>query len=62
VMNPTTGKSRGFGFVTFTDPACVETVQAAGPHVLDGKHVSCYCLFSKLGRLQILTHCLVSVF
>lgn len=40
VMNPTTGKSRGFGFVTFKDPSCVETVQAAGPHILDGKQVS----------------------
>ena len=39
VMNPTTGKSRGFGFVTFADPACVETVQAAAPHILDGKQV-----------------------
>ena len=39
VMNPSTGKSRGFGFVTFKDPACVETVQAAGPHLLDGKQI-----------------------
>jgi len=41
VMNPTTGKSRGFGFVNFKDPSCVETVLAAGPHVLDGKQVLC---------------------
>jgi len=39
VVNPTTGKSRGFGFVNFKDPSCVETVVAAGPHVLDGKQV-----------------------
>ena len=39
VVNPTTGKSRGFGFVNFKDPSCVETVLAAGPHVLDGKQV-----------------------
>jgi len=39
VTNPTTGKSRGFGFVNFKDPSCVETVLAAGPHVLDGKQV-----------------------
>ena len=41
VTNPTTGKSRGFGFVNFKDPSCVETVLAAGPHVLDGKQVHC---------------------
>jgi len=39
VTNPTTGKSRGFGFVNFKDPSCVETVLAAGPHMLDGKQV-----------------------
>jgi len=39
VMNVATGKSRGFGFVNFKDPSCVETVLAAGPHVLDGKQV-----------------------
>jgi len=42
VANPTTGKSRGFGFVNFRDASCVETVLAAGPHVLDGKQVSYY--------------------
>ena len=40
VMNPATGKSRGFGFVNFKDPSCVETVMAAGPHLLDGKQVT----------------------
>jgi len=47
VMNPATGKSRGFGFVNFKDPSCVETVMAAGPHLLDGKQVhieSCFKL------------------
>jgi hypothetical protein len=44
VMNPSTGKSRGFGFVNFKDPSCVETVMAGGPHVLDGKQVR-YCFF-----------------
>ena len=39
MKNPQTGKSRGFGFVTFKDPACVETVLANGPHVLDGRQV-----------------------
>ena len=40
MKNPATGKSRGFGFVTFKDPSCVETVLANGPHILDGRQVS----------------------
>lgn len=39
MKNQTTGKSRGFGFVTFKDPLCVETVLLSGPHVLDGRQV-----------------------
>jgi len=39
MKNPATGKSRGFGFVTFRDPACVETVLSSGPHVLDERQV-----------------------
>ena len=40
MKNQTTGKSRGFGFVTFRDPVCVETVLLSGPHILDGRQVS----------------------
>ena len=32
--------SRGFGFVTFSDPNSVDKVLAAGSHELDGKKVS----------------------
>ena len=39
MKNPATGKSRGFGFVTFKDPACVDTVLSSGPHVLDDRQV-----------------------
>jgi len=39
MKNQTTGKSRGFGFVTFRDPVCVETVLLSGPHILDGRQV-----------------------
>ena len=39
MKNQTTGKSRGFGFVTFKDPLCMETVLLSGPHVLDGRQV-----------------------
>ena len=33
-----TRRSRGFGFVTFKDPACVEGA-VCGDHMLDGKKV-----------------------
>ena len=35
-----TGKSRGFGFVTYKDPKCVEKVLSSKPHELDGKSVT----------------------
>ena len=34
--------SRGFGFVTFSDPNSVDKVLAAGSHELDGKKVRIY--------------------
>lgn len=39
MKNPETGRSRGFGFVTYKDPSCVEMVIANGPHSLDGRTV-----------------------
>lgn len=33
-----TGRSRGFGFVTYKEPACVH-IACQGSHVLDGKKV-----------------------
>ena len=33
------GRSRGFGFVTFSDPANVDTVIARCPHTLDGRTI-----------------------
>lgn len=38
--------SRGFGFITFTDPASVDKVLAQEQHELDGKKVDiCFALF-----------------
>lgn len=40
MKNPETGRSRGFGFVSFLDPSRVQVVLSSGPHFLDGRTVS----------------------
>uniref|UniRef100_A0A0B7B9M1 RRM domain-containing protein n=1 Tax=Arion vulgaris TaxID=1028688 RepID=A0A0B7B9M1_9EUPU len=37
--NPQTGKSRGFGFVTFRDTAAVDVILATPKHTIDGRNV-----------------------
>jgi len=37
MIDKETGNSRGFGFVTYADPACIGQVMASKPHTLDGK-------------------------
>jgi len=45
-----TGRSRGFGFLTFKDPKTVNIVMVK-EHYLDGKIVSsCFDFFKKMGR------------
>lgn len=39
MKNNETGRSRGFGFVTFADPNNVESVLSNGPHELDGRTI-----------------------
>ncbi|XP_071450449.1 heterogeneous nuclear ribonucleoprotein 27C isoform X3 [Hetaerina americana] len=39
MKNSETGRSRGFGFVTFSDPANVAIVLQNGPHQLDGRTI-----------------------
>jgi len=39
MKNGDTGRSRGFGFVTFSDPTKVELVLKSGPHELDGRTI-----------------------
>ena len=39
MKNQQTGKSRGFGFITYKDSCVVDRVLASGPHELDGRLV-----------------------
>lgn len=39
MKNSDTGRSRGFGFVTFADPSKVDMVLKSGPHELDGRTI-----------------------
>lgn len=39
MRDPNTEQSRGFGFVTFHEPQCVEAVLSASPHILDNKQI-----------------------
>lgn len=39
MKNPETGRSRGFGFVSFQEPESVQNVLSAGPQILDGRTI-----------------------
>jgi RNA recognition motif-containing protein len=39
MKDPTSGRSRGFGFITYEDPASVDKAQKERPHTLDGKQM-----------------------
>ena len=39
MRDPGSKRSRGFGFITYDDPQCVEDCLASRPHVVDGKEV-----------------------
>ncbi|XP_063440423.1 DAZ-associated protein 1-like [Mytilus trossulus] len=40
IMDRQTGRSRGFGFVTFRDPKCVDEVLHQEQHEIDGRQIS----------------------
>ncbi|CAN8015568.1 unnamed protein product, partial [Ixodes persulcatus] len=46
---------RGFGFVTFSDPASVDKVLANGPHELDGKKIDPKIAFPKRAHPKMVT-------
>lgn len=39
MKNPTTNRSKGFGFVTFKEPDSLDSAQSKRPHTIDGKQV-----------------------
>ena len=53
MRDPNTGRSRGFGFLTFVDPSIVNTVLVK-EHQLDGKIVSRITEMEKLLYTDIL--------
>lgn len=55
MKDPTTRRSRGFGFVTFADPSSVDKVLSAGPHELDGKKIDPKIAFPKRAHPKMVT-------
>ncbi|XP_077533209.1 RNA-binding protein 6 isoform X4 [Haemaphysalis longicornis] len=55
MKDPSTRRSRGFGFVTFSDPASVDKVLANGPHELDGKKIDPKIAFPKRAHPKMVT-------
>ncbi|XP_053204622.1 RNA-binding protein Musashi homolog Rbp6-like isoform X1 [Panonychus citri] len=55
MKDPTTRRSRGFGFVTFTDSSSVDKVLANGPHELDGKKIDPKVAFPKRAHPKMVT-------
>ena len=58
MKNQQTGKSRGFGFVTFKDPACLDLVLSSGPHTLDGRQVRAEEVRNLVKFVYSIVHCL----
>jgi RNA-binding protein Musashi len=54
MKNSESGRSRGFGFVTFSDPANVSLVLQNGPHQLDGRTVKDRFFGSHVDMISIL--------
>ena len=40
MKDPISRRSRGFGFITYADPSCVERALAQPNHILDNRRVS----------------------
>ncbi|XP_076434653.1 RNA-binding protein Musashi homolog Rbp6-like [Babylonia areolata] len=55
LKDPSTRRSRGFGFVTYKDPASVDKVLANGPHSLDSKTVDPKVAFPRKSHPKLVT-------
>ncbi|XP_051859615.1 RNA-binding protein Musashi homolog Rbp6 isoform X4 [Drosophila nasuta] len=55
MKDPTTRRSRGFGFVTFSDPNSVDKVLTQGTHELDGKKVDPKVAFPRRAHPKMVT-------
>ncbi|KAL9903272.1 RNA-binding protein Musashi homolog Rbp6 isoform 9-T12 [Glossina fuscipes fuscipes] len=55
MKDPSTRRSRGFGFITFSDPASVDKVLAQGTHELDGKKVDPKVAFPRRTHPKMVT-------
>merc|ERR1719412_1643300 len=55
MKDPTTRRSRGFGFVTFADVNSVDKVLAAGSHDLDGKKIDPKVAFPRRAHPKMVT-------
>lgn len=55
MKDPTTRRSRGFGFITFADPASVDKVLAQRNHELDGKKIDPKVAFPRRTHPKMVT-------
>jgi RNA recognition motif-containing protein len=55
MRDPATKRARGFGFITFADPASVDKVLAQESHDLDGKKIDPKVAFPKRAQPKMIT-------
>uniref|UniRef100_A0A8D8VDH9 RNA-binding protein Musashi homolog Rbp6 n=3 Tax=Cacopsylla melanoneura TaxID=428564 RepID=A0A8D8VDH9_9HEMI len=55
MKDPTTRRSRGFGFVTFADPSSVDKVLSQNVHELDGKKIDPKVAFPRRAHPKMVT-------
>ncbi|CAB3403708.1 unnamed protein product [Caenorhabditis bovis] len=55
MRDPATKRARGFGFITFVDPASVDKVLATQEHELDGKRIDPKVAFPKRSQAKMVT-------